>query len=519
MNLITPFTTVTNKDRNPLVESLNYTNQDFASLKARMVDIIKHKFADEFNDFNESSLAMMLVELWAFVADQLSFKIDQIANELFIDTVTETANVLRLASLVGFKPTPPTPAKAMFAITLNNPIAKDIFINTPLIISFKAANGMGEKNMELFPADERNSPAFNKKIIVPAGTTFINNVVGIEGQTRREVSEGKGTAWQQIPLPSSHVLWGSISVKIAGNYWKEVDFFTSWQPMPEFRVEYLDGYRAIIVFGNNMTGLVPPKGAAIEITYRTGGGDAGNIISGSINQSVSIHVHGYNSMITCVVSNYTKGEGGYNGDGIDDIRIKLPIYMKTQNRAVTGEDYKTICENFASSTNGVIGKAAIALRNLGCAGNVIDIYLLAKDGPLGLTKASEELKRDLSNELIMKKMFSDHLCLHDGEILLTDIALNVAISGLHKQQEQAIMDKIYKRLANLLNLKNFEFGQSLKENDIVKVLADIKEVEHISASFTTAKSIEQGHGSVNIITAAFYEIIRPDNIAINFQYI
>jgi hypothetical protein len=52
------------------------------------VDFIKEKFADEFTDFVESSLAIMLIENWAFLADTLSFKIDQVANEIFIDTVS-----------------------------------------------------------------------------------------------------------------------------------------------------------------------------------------------------------------------------------------------------------------------------------------------------------------------------------------------------------------------------------------------------------------------------------------------
>jgi hypothetical protein len=96
------------------IVSLNYTNQDFYSMKSRLVGFIKEKFGNDFNDFVESNLAIMLIENFSFLADTLSFKIDQIANELFIDTVTELDNAFRLAKLTGLRPQPPIGSKALF---------------------------------------------------------------------------------------------------------------------------------------------------------------------------------------------------------------------------------------------------------------------------------------------------------------------------------------------------------------------------------------------------------------------
>lgn len=517
MNDITPFAVTTDTEHNPLSQNLIYTNQDYGSLKARIMEIIQHNFNKEFTDFSESSLAMMLVELWAFLADQLSFKIDQIANELFIDTVTELANITRLANLVGFKPLPPTPAKAMFSIGVNNVVSSDLFIDTPLEISFHAG-GYGEKYMELYQVDENNNPIFGNDIVIPAGVSFINNVIGIEGRTNYKLVEGTGQPWQQIPLAVPNILWGSVAVTVDDIQWKEVEFFTGWQAMPEFRVEYLEKYQAVVVFGDNKTGLIPPKGSVVKIAYRVGGGDAGNIITGAINQTVTVHVAGLRQMVTCNVSNYTRGEGGYNGDTLEEIRAKIPIYLKTQDRAVTGEDYKTICESFTSSINGSVGKAAVSLRNQGCAGNIVDIFILAKDGPIGLTKASDALKNELSQELSKKKMFSDTVCIRNGEIILTDMTINMTVKSINRQNEGLIREKAYRRIGNLLALSNFEFGQSLKDSDIIKSVADIKEIDNVDVSFTTHRSIEEGHGSISVVSVNFWEIIRPDNIAVNINY-
>mgnify|MGYP003336426565 CR=1 FL=1 len=95
-------------------------------MKSRLVAYIKEKFGNEFNDFVESSLGMMLIENWAFIADTLSFKTDQIANEIFIDTVTELENAIRLAQLVGYTPQAPIAGKSLWSARVQTTYTTDL---------------------------------------------------------------------------------------------------------------------------------------------------------------------------------------------------------------------------------------------------------------------------------------------------------------------------------------------------------------------------------------------------------
>ena len=168
--------------KKPNVFNLNYTNQDFWSMKNRLIEFTQQRFGKEFNDFVESSLAIMLLENWAFVADTLSFKMDQIANEIFIDTVTEIDNAFRLCKLVGFEPQPPISAKSYWTASLTNPITTDISIMTPHVIT---VNGGGSSlDMELFAADSEGNPMFDEDIIIPANSLVNASVVGLEGKTK-----------------------------------------------------------------------------------------------------------------------------------------------------------------------------------------------------------------------------------------------------------------------------------------------------------------------------------------------
>ena len=90
--------TTINKQRN-----LKYLNREFSSLKRDFVEHLKVYFPDTVQDFNESSVGMMLTELGAFIGDNLSFYLDKRFNESFIVTALETKSIYKHAKQLGFK--------------------------------------------------------------------------------------------------------------------------------------------------------------------------------------------------------------------------------------------------------------------------------------------------------------------------------------------------------------------------------------------------------------------------------
>jgi len=496
----------------PSIFNLNYTNQDFWSMKSRLVDFVRQKFSTDFSDFVESSLAIMLIENWSFLADTLSFKMDQIANEIFIDTVTELENAFRLAKLVGFQPQPPIASRCLFTATLNNTLNSDVVIPTPYDLSI--TSGTTSINYELFAADSENNPIFDQDIIIPAGSLVNASIIGLEGLTVTFNTNGTGAINQTLALNQTPVIFDSIRVFVDGVQWQQVEYFTDSQPRREFRVEYDSTYQAFVIFGNNRTGLIPSQGSNIQVTYRQGGGIVGNIVSGSVQAEGLFNVPNIPFGISVSFRNYTKGEFGYDGDTIDDIRTKLPAWARAQNRAVTGLDYKTLADQFSTPYQGQIGKATAVLRNYGCAGNIIDLYILAKDGLSGLVVATDELKNSLTNYMNQVKMFTDFLCIRDGQVVLVDTTVDVVMDRLYRKFEDEFRVKIQRRLDAFFALSNWDYGDTLREVDVTKVLSDLKEINSIDLNFSTNDPNNGG----NIVTSRFFEIIRPDTIFINFTY-
>jgi len=293
-----------------------------------------------------------------------------------------------------------------------------------------------------------------------------------------------------------------------------VDYFTDSQPRREYRLEFDSNWTAYVMFGNNKAGLIPSSGSRIEVVYRIGGGVVGNIVSGYVNFQYQADVSGADYKVPIIFTNYTKGQYGYDGDTIEDIRRKLPLYVKTQDRAVSGEDYKILCEQFYTAYHGQIGKANVTLRNYGCAGNIIDIYVLARNGTDGLQTASNNLKVDLLNELNDKKMLTDFICLKDGIILVVDVAIEVTLDKFYRKYQEEIKNRIIDQTSQFFSLNNWDYGKTLRSIDLIKQLATIKEITTFTITFITSDPVNSGE----TVATEFYEIVRPDDISIRFIY-
>jgi len=498
--------------RTPNLISMNYTNQDFWSMKQRLVQFISEHFEDDFNDFVESSLAIMLIENWAFLADTISFKLDQIVNELFIDTVTEVENAFRLSALVGFEPTAPIAAKANFSATLGSLLDQDMILPTPVRIDI-VSNDV-PTTFELFPEDDNGNPMLEDDIIIPAGSFSNTAIVGVEGVTRIEQFEASGDMNQSYTLSDYPVIFDSVRVDVDGVRWEEVDYFTDAQPRREYRVEFDSDWRAYVIFGNNRAGAIPPQGSQVIITYRRGGGTNGNVVTGTVNTSLPFEVTGFSISIPVALTNYTRAVNGYNGDTIEEIRRKLPAYIRTQDRAVTGDDYKALADQFTTAYNGQIGKSTAVLRNYGCAGNIVDLFVLARSGDDDLQTASGHLKVELAEHLDEKKMLTDYVCIKDGEVISADVVVELTLDRFFRKFKDEIETRATNQITEFFALTNWDYGDSLREQDVVKELARIREIKRADITFVTNDADNSGE----LVVAAYYQIIRPDEITLSFTF-
>ena len=94
----------------------DFTTYDFETLRKSMIDYIKIYYPEDFNDFTESSEFIALIDLIAFLGQNLAFRADLNARENFLDTAERRESVLKLAKLISYNPKRSIPATGYLKI-------------------------------------------------------------------------------------------------------------------------------------------------------------------------------------------------------------------------------------------------------------------------------------------------------------------------------------------------------------------------------------------------------------------
>ncbi len=97
-------------------QSIDYLAKDYDSFLRGMLDMLPTRLPG-WKTRTEADLGMALLELFAFMGDQLSYYQDRVANEGFLRTAVQYESVRRLLSLIDHQLFPGLAAKALVAAT------------------------------------------------------------------------------------------------------------------------------------------------------------------------------------------------------------------------------------------------------------------------------------------------------------------------------------------------------------------------------------------------------------------
>jgi hypothetical protein len=250
---------------NVVVPPIDYTSRDYTSLVNDMLTLIP-SFLPEWTDRSAGDFGVVLLELFAYVGDILSFYTDRVANEAFIGTAQQRQSILNLAALLDYTPHGNVAATTFPSVqqpnggiqfTISQPSASPVLIpqytqvstllvGQPILFETMAdlwiygdgisttlnATSNGQANQQFFLGDTTNTipwPTYNftggagNQTVTVAGTTWTlasgNSFVGVPGS-------GVGS---------------TVYTVINGN---------------------------TILFGNGTNGQIPANNAAIVITYQ-----------------------------------------------------------------------------------------------------------------------------------------------------------------------------------------------------------------------------------------------------------
>ena len=506
---------------------IDFAATDFASIKDKLIEYIQAVYPLDYQNFSETDLGVMLIELVSYMGAVMSFKADAIAHESFLRTAKKRDNVRKLLELIGVSLKGPISSAANAQITLDAGPASGDF---PLVVSpaqrvvsinssedgasvtytlyktvngsLESANSLGNINLQGSEADNSASSVFTNLALLE-GTFIVTSgtFAGLESNKR-------------IALTESPVIEGSVEVFVTGGdetvsgAYRRVEnlFFASGTNDKIFQVVYNDNFNATLLFGDGITGVSPPNGASFVNSYRVGGGTRGNITKGLINKSLNT-LSASGPPLTAVMENTTQGTGGLEAETVEHAKRYAPLTFRMQDRLVTPVDYSTFASTFISTTGSSAKGLAVARKAFSSA-NIIDVYVLQKASDFQLQKATIAFKNELLTAIGDKKMITDDVVLVDGLIRTLDLIVSLKIDKELLLKEEQIKQQVKDKVVNYFNIDNFDFGEGLKIQDLNRAIFEIDDVR-----FSSIENLD------NDIVLEFNEVLQLNNLTITVDLI
>jgi len=98
-------------------KNAEFTSYDFDTLRDSMVGYMQVNYPEEFNDYIQNSEFIALLDLVAYVGQNLAFRMDLNARENILDTAEKRESVLRIARMLSYKPKRVRPAQGFLKVT------------------------------------------------------------------------------------------------------------------------------------------------------------------------------------------------------------------------------------------------------------------------------------------------------------------------------------------------------------------------------------------------------------------
>lgn len=95
----------------------DFQSYDFDNLRRTMISYLRTNYPEDFNDYIESSEYLALIDLIAFLGQNISFRMDLNARENFLELAERRESVLRLARMLSYNPKRNQAATGMLKVT------------------------------------------------------------------------------------------------------------------------------------------------------------------------------------------------------------------------------------------------------------------------------------------------------------------------------------------------------------------------------------------------------------------
>lgn len=445
---------ITNKWLNPYQRS-------YQQIKAKLVESLMGLKDPQgqklITDYSEGNILIIILSLFAAIAEVLHYYVDNMARETFLSTARRYDSVVKHGALVDYH------ARAAIAATVDVILSRSI-----------TGNSIGAKltipHGTLFTDSSGNSWLSARDVIWYSNVTTCKvPIIQHERYTASALNNmviptGDRVILNLGTLPNGkYYEQGSMSLQIGGETWVLVDTFAKSKPTDKhFMVSVDEALNPYIMFGDGTFGKKPAAGAKItNVVFYLTNGTQGNVKSNTITSVPSI----ISSSITdATVSNAYDAGGGSNYENFIMLKEHIPLSVKTLGVAITKEDF----ESLAMLVDGV-NKAKADYE----CGRKLTVYI----SPDGGAVASSELINRVYNLLSQRAPMTTWLKVKSaGKV---QIILEMEVTGKKSYKTPEIQTQILTALYNAYSPEQAQIGGSVRVSDIYALIDNLSTVDYL----------------------------------------
>lgn len=445
---------ITNKWLNPYQRS-------YQQIKAKLVESLMGLKDPQgqklITDYSEGNILIIILSLFAAIAEVLHYYVDNMARETFLSTARRYDSVVKHGALVDYH------ARAAIAATVDVILSRSI-----------TGNSIGAKltipHGTLFTDSSGNSWLSARDVIWYSNVTTCKvPIIQHERYTASALNNmviptGDRVILNLGTLPNGkYYEQGSMSLQIGGETWVLVDTFAKSKPTDKhFMVSVDEALNPYIMFGDGTFGKKPAAGAKItNVVFYLTNGTQGNVKSNTLTSVPSV----ISSSITdATVSNAYDAGGGSNYENFTMLKEHIPLSVKTLGVAITKEDF----ESLAMLVDGV-NKAKADYE----CGRKLTIYI----SPDGGAVASSELINRVYNLLSQRAPMTTWLKVKSaGKV---QIILEMDVTGKKSYKTAEIQTQILTALYNAYSPEQAQIGGSVRVSDIYALIDNLSTVDYL----------------------------------------
>jgi uncharacterized phage protein gp47/JayE len=457
--------------------SIDYTSKDWLGFATSLLNYASVIFP-QWDTASEGDFGVMLVELFAYMGDILSFYGDRTTQEAYLPTATQRLSLLNIAQLLGYTPSNGTPATG--TVTFQNTTSQNIIVpaGTQVTTGF------------ITSADAPIYYETNSSVTVSANST--NTAVVTQGitYTLTELGVSTGLAEQTFQIPQAYVEDGTVSVFIqsaSGSVqWTQVQFLVDYGPEDQVFSVFTDQNQMTnIQFGDNVNGQIPGVGLVVYATYTIGVGSLGNQPAGSVGvlaQDIAGIQIPFQSSGSSLYQSTTM-TGGSDPETNNQIRANAPQAYAIQQRAVALNDF----ESLALNVPGILMAEAIANH-----ATSVTLYVL---GP-NYQAASSALQANLLNYMSDKTLAGVSVTIGTPDLVATDVGTSgspMTLQVLPNYNQGVVVANVTTALQAVLSPPNTIFGMLLQVSSLYQAVMNVPGVEYAVIPLFTREDITQSN--------------------------